>query len=509
MTDNPVGTCTPPLHGKDKDGMNNNEEPSTTDKTASEHTASDLRVEVEWGPNDPQNPMNLSLARKWTATWITSIGALCVAVSSSIYSTAFSDMETEFGVNQTTAIAGMTVFNFGMGFGPMIYSPLSEFYGRRIIYLFSFFFYLAFQFPIAFAPNIVAVLVNRLLCGLSGSAFLSVAGGTVSDIFPKSQLGRPMMVFTAAPFLGPCLGPLIGDFIAHGRSWRWVFYVMIMWTFIMLMLICLFVPETYSPVLLRWRAQKLRKETGNQGYYAEIEVNKRSRLQTIFFSIKRPFQLLFLEIMVFCLCLYTAVLLGVMYLFFEAFPLVFKNNHNFQDQYIGLTFLGLLVGILGGVITEPYWRSLYTKLALKKGIAEPEFRLPQAIFGSLFVPVGMFWFSFTTYSSVPWIVPILAGIPFGFGMILVFSGVFTYLVEAYQPFSASALAANCFIRNTFAAAFPLFAVQMFNGMGYVWAPALLSFIILFTAPSTFLFYKYGKHLRERSKFAWTRPELKS
>ncbi|KAK9450728.1 major facilitator superfamily domain-containing protein [Limtongia smithiae] len=476
---------------------------------SSEETVQDTMLEVVWEPDDPQNPLNFSAFRKWVATIITSVGALCVAMSSSIYTATYDDLEEEFGVNEITVITGLTVFVFGMGAGPMFYAPLSEFYGRRIIYLVSFFFYLAFQFPVAFGHNIVSILVNRLLSGLSGSAFMSVAGGTVSDMFSKSQLGMPMMVFTASPFLGPCLGPLLGDFIVHGRSWRWVFYIMIIWTFTMLTLIFFFVPETYSPVLLRWRAQKLRKSTGNQSYYAPIEKDQRSILATVVTSVKRPFQLLFMEVMVFFLCLYTAFILGVMYLFFEAFPLVFKNNHNFKSQYVGLTFLGLLTGILLGVSTEPYWRSQYTKLSLKKGAARPEFRLPQAMVGSLFVPVAMFWFSFTTYKSVHYMVPIVAGLPFGFGIILVFSGVFTYLVDAYRPYSASALAANGFLRSSFAAAFPLFSVQMYNKLGYAWASALLSFIILASAPSPFLFYKYGEYLRSRSKFAWTNSDLKA
>lgn len=44
----------------------------------------------------------------------------------------------------------------------------------------------------------------------------------------------------------------------------------------------------------------------------------------------------------------------------------------------------------------------------------------------------------------------------------VFSGVFTFLVECYPLYAASALAANSFARSSFAAAFPLFGVQMYR-----------------------------------------------
>lgn len=79
--------------------------------------------------------------------------------------------------------------------------------------------------------------------------------------------------------------------------------------------------------------------------------------------------------------------------------------------------------------------------------------------GAILVPIGLFWFAFTTYSSVHWIVPIIACIPFGTGTLLVFQSVFTFLVDAFRPYAASAMAANSAMRSSFAAAFPLFAVS--------------------------------------------------
>ncbi|KAK9452519.1 major facilitator superfamily domain-containing protein [Dipodascopsis uninucleata] len=390
-----------------------------------------------------------------------------------------------------------------MGAGPMIYSPMSEFYGRRIIYILSFIFYLAFQFPVAFGKNIETILINRLISGLAGSAFMAVAGGTVSDLFPPKDMGAPMMVFTASPFLGPSFGPLLGNYITVRTNWRWIFRVMIIWTGIMLFLIIFFVPETFRPVLLRWKARRLRKETGDQEYIAPIDQTNRTLVGELIFSIKRPFLLLLFDPMVFCLCLYSSILLGINYLFFQAFVIVFENNHHISQENIGLTFLGLLCGVICGVFTESIWRRLYIKLADKHGGHRPEFRLPQAMLGAIFIPIGIFWFAFTNYASVNFMAPIVGSSFFGFGIILVFAGVFTYLVEAYKPYSASALAANGFMRSSFAAGFPLFSVQMYNTMGYTWASALLAFLTLICTPFPFIFFKYGVYLRSRSRYAYS------
>ncbi len=121
----------------------------------------------------------------------------------------------------------------------------------------------------------------------------------------------------------------------------------------MLSLVIFFVPETYHPVLLRNKARKLRSETGDDRWQAPIEKMDRSVTWTIIRSCYRPFQLLVFELMCLSLCLYSAILLGVLYLFFGAFDLVFTTNHTFQLWQVGLSFVGLLVGILIGIASDP------------------------------------------------------------------------------------------------------------------------------------------------------------
>jgi len=97
------------------------------------------------------------------------------------------------------------------------------------------------------------------------------------------------------------------------------------------------------------------------------------------------------------LCLLSAILLGIIYLFFGAFALVFGNNHHFQQWQLGLTFLGIFVGMITGISTSYFWDKLYQKQVQReetrtgtKGASEPEFRLPPTIAGAVLVPVGLF-----------------------------------------------------------------------------------------------------------------------
>ena len=166
----------------------------------------------------------------------------------------------------------------------------------------------------------------------------------------------------------------------------------------MLVMIVSIIPETYHPVLLRRKAMKLRSDTGDERWKAPIERSERSIAQTLIKSVYRPFLLLTLEPMCLNLCIFSALLLGILYLWFGAFALVFRDNHGFSLWQVGLTFLGLFVGIAIGISTDPLWHRNYIRLVKNRerdgsenGNADPEFRLPPAIAGGILVPVGLFW----------------------------------------------------------------------------------------------------------------------
>ncbi|KAH8593985.1 major facilitator superfamily transporter multidrug resistance [Bisporella sp. PMI_857] len=484
---------------------------SSEEKQDSQAPSIDFVVEWE-GENDPLCPRSMSLLRRWITVCVLSMGSLLVTCASSLYASAYDQLKAEFHCSQEIATLGLSLFVVGLALGPMLLSPLSEFYGRRPIYIVSMFFFLIWLIPSAVAQNIQTMLVGRFFDGFAGSAFLSVAAGTVSDLFAGPQLQEPMMLYTIAPFLGPVIGPAIGGFINDFTNWRWSFYALIIWTFVMLNSV-LIVPETYHPKLLAFKAAEIRRLTGNEAYHSksEIAVAEKSIKSTMLHSLYKPFELLIFEPMCLSLCLYSALLLGILYLFFGAFPLVFRTNHNFSLWESGLTFLGLVVGFVAAIFMNPIWHKNYLRLVEKSNSnaekrdqnrrPDPEFRLPPAILGGVLVPVGLFWFGWTTYRNVHWIVPIIGSVFFGTGMLLVFSGIFTFLVDAYPAYAASALAANTFTRCMFAGAFLLFGNQMYKKLGYQWATSLLAFLALAVMPFPYLFFRYGKSIRSRSRFA--------
>jgi len=212
--------------------------------------------------------------------------------------------------------------------------------------------------------------------------------------------------------------------------------------------------------------------------------------------------LLILEPIVLLISIYMAILYGTLYMLFGAFPIVFEQNRGWSQGISGLAFSGVAVGMIIGVIYSIFDNKRYARVEEQNGgEAPPEARLPPAAVGAVAIPIGMMIFAWTNYPSIHWIVCIIASAPFGFGMVLVFLACMNYLIDAYTIYAASVLAANSVLRSLFGAVFPLFTVQMFNKLGIHWASSIPAFLALACAPFPFVFYKYGKSIRMKCKYA--------
>ncbi|KAL2842288.1 major facilitator superfamily domain-containing protein [Aspergillus pseudodeflectus] len=432
--------------------------------------------------------------------FIVSFSSLCITCTSAIYSATYDQITVQFQVSELAATVGLSVFILGMGVGPMFVAPMSEFYGRRPIYFISLALFTIWLIPCAAAPNYGTMIAGRLLSGLTSAAFQSVAGGSISDLFTRETLQLRMMVYTATPFAGPVLGPMIGGFINYNTSWRWSFYVIIIWSTTLWILCVVFMQETYAPVLLRRKAQQ-----GKSGSAIALPHTTQSVQGALLKSLYRPSLLLTLGPMCLWLCVYTVIMIGTLYLFFGAFPLIFGDIYGFNLWQIGLTFLGQLTGTVIGAFLDPLWRwnlqrlirNYRAKTGSESGEFLTEFRLPPAILGARLITIGLFWFGWSSYPDVHWIMPVIGSAFFGLGVFLAFQGILTFLVDAYPVYAASALEANAFLRSTFAAAFPLF---VYNAFGYQWATSLLAFLMVAMLPFPYIFFRFGPQIRARSRF---------
>lgn len=383
----------------------------------------------------------------------------------------------------------------------------SELYGRQKLWVITHIAMVAFLGGSAGSQNITTLLMLRFLAGTFGASPLVNSGGTIADLFLPAQHGLAMTVYCVAPFLGPVLGPVMGGFISENVGWRWVQGVCTIFIGVIGILGVIFIPETYGPVLLQKRARHLTKMNGKI-YISVLEKSQGTKKPSEVFTraLFRPWIFLFLEPIVLIASIYMAIIYGTVYMFMGAMPIVYNEDRDWSEGIGGLSFLGIAVGVIFGLICA-IWdnNTRYTKLILTKS-ATAESRLPPAIIGAVALPIGMFAFAWTNYPSIHWSVSIILSAPFGFGCVLVLLPIINYLIDSYTIYAASVLAAAAIFRSIVGAVFPLFTTQMYHNLGIHWLSSIPAFMTLICVPFPLIMYRYGMQVRMKCKYSFEAAE---
>ncbi|GMF80047.1 unnamed protein product [Aspergillus oryzae] len=395
---------------------------------------------------------------------------------------------------QSTAASALSVFeqraqsgplaNVPSGLGPLVWAPLSEVYGRKPAVLAPYFIAAVFSFGTATAKDLQTVMITRFFTGFFGSAPVTNTGGVLSDIWTAEQRGAAIVGYAMAVVGGPVLGPIVGGAIVQSYlGWRWTEYV----------------------ILLVYKAQRLRFESGNWALHARHEEWDVTFKELGNKYLIRPFQLLTTPIC-FLVALYASFVYGIIYLSLAAFPVEFQEVRGWNQVVGALPFLGYLVGILFGAAVNLLNQKFYVRrFKANNNFPVPEARLPPMMLGSVFFAAGMFVFGWTGQPDIHWIGPVIGAVMMGFGFFTIFQAALNYLIDTFQKVSASAVAANTFLRSVFAGCFPLFASIMFRKLGVPWASSVLGFVSVALIPIPYLFYIFGKRIRAAGK--WSRASV--
>ena len=218
-------------------------------------------------------------------------------------------------------------------------------------------------------------------------------------------------------------------------------------------------------------------------------------------TLVRPFTLSLGEPICLCLNAYIALIYGLLYIWFESFPIVFVEIYGFTLSQQGLAFLGIFVGVF--IVFPPFvwYQHKYIEPKFNEnGELKPEWRLPPSFVGAFCIPICLFWFGWSA-GRTHWIMPIIGSAWFSIGAFLLFNSVLNYLGDAYPAYAASVLAGNDFFRSMFGAGFPLFATAMYTYLGVDWASSTLAFLSIAFIPIPFVLFKYGESIRKKSKNA--------
>ncbi|TVY44895.1 putative efflux pump [Lachnellula occidentalis] len=459
---------------------------------------------------DDMNPHNWGLGmRIFNTLLIASIGFV-VGFASSIDSAALPQAAEEFGVSEVVEILATAIFLIGFGFGALFAGPISETVGRNPVYIVTMIIFMIWIMASALAPNIGAQLVFRFLAGVFGSTPLTCAGGSLSDIWNPIERGYAFPLFANAALLGPILGPVVGGFVGQSAlvSWRWVEWITLIISGLILVIIVLFQPETFAPVLLKWKAQHLRKITGDERFVAPVEIRADTFWNRLLTAISRPFILTAREPIVLLFALYLTVVYIIMFTFLDGYTYIYGDTYGFSEGITGLAFLGIAIGICGSSLLVPlihHWAKRDLKAAQEKfgpsAKLPPEKRLWFAMFGAPAVPISMFWMAWTSYSSISYWSDLIASVFFGYGLLCIFISTYQYIIDTYEMYAASALVSITLIRYVAAGGMTVVGIPFYKNLGVHWTLTILGVISALMVPVPYAFYRWGPKIRSWSKYA--------
>ena len=273
--------------------------------------------------------------------------------------------------------------------------------------------------------------------------------------------------------------------------------------------VALFLPETFTPIILKWKAAHLRRLTGDNRYAGSIEVRAESFLSRLTTSLYRPFLLTFSEPIVVLVALYLTVIYIVLFSFLDGYDYIFSEIHHTSERMTGLCFLGIAIGlcIVTPIVPLIYrWAKQNVAAQEAKGIENPrptpEFRLWYAMLGgSISIPVSLLWMGWTSDSSISIWSPLLASVFFGYGILCVFISSYQYIIDSYEIYAASALASVTLLRYMASGGAVIFGVPWYKNLGVHYTLTILACFSAMLVPFPYLFYFYGHKVRSWSRYA--------
>ncbi|KDQ61601.1 hypothetical protein JAAARDRAFT_190341 [Jaapia argillacea MUCL 33604] len=475
----------------------------------------DVVIEVLWdSPSDPANPVNWPKSRKWLLSGIGYGFLTLVGGSVSAYAIAQPSLERTLHISTATGTLGIVVFTISYGAAPLVLAPLSEVFGRSPVYIASAIVFWLMFLPQALAQNLETVLITRFISGCGGSTAVALVGGTLADIWETHERGLPMALFSFVAFAGTGLGPVSFGYIELALGFRYVNWIMFGLSGLFTIALVLLLQETRASVILTRKAAKLRLETGDLRYRAKAEEERASLSVLVKTSLLRPIRFFFTEAIVFVFTMWITYAWGILYIQLESIPLVFTELHDFNIGESGLVFVAQIIGPVVGFSVNLWCDKLYARNVEKKG---PEARLYIAIISGLALPLGCWMYTWTSWTGVHWVVPIIGITIIYASMFGIYLACFNYaspllcikftyspplqLADSYTIYASSALSAQSCIRLSVGALFSLIAAPMYERLGIHVAGSVLAALASLFAVTPFVMYRYGERIRARSSFA--------
>ncbi|KAK8226667.1 MFS multidrug transporter [Phyllosticta capitalensis] len=495
--------------------VNINDSSSTLDELLDEHgleLGSDSYL--RWQVDSKQHPRNWNWKRKCFDIGFVMFVEMFQCAMTTTGTAVAQDAIHEYHISKPLGYFTFTsAYLIGEGVGSVFLPPISETFGRKATYAAGVLGDCIFHALVAAVPPkapgaLAAVIIGRILSGVVGSITSTVGPGSLEDVYSPEHRIWGVFAWTTAGSLGLMLGPIYSAHVVTYLGWRWVYY-----TTAIVMGICfffsLFLRESRPTYLLQQKHAIILKMTGNTALQIHNPDAIHSTVDFFTETLWRPLRLLFTEPIVILCSALNAIAFGMIFGLTEGLDIVYRS-FGFDEKTASLAFVPLAIGLFFCIPARVLDVRRFRRYE-KEGIPiTPEAKIKSFAIAVPALAAGLWIFAWTIPPLVPhvsWAVSMLALIPVGFATNDLDAVLAGYIADSYEMYAASAFSSLSMLRSILAAVFPLFTGRMFEKIGSNAACSVFAAITTLFCISPLILLRWGKHLRERSKFARYSAEM--
>lgn len=396
----------------------------------------------------------------------------------------------------------VTIWGLGEGIGPFFIAPLSERFGRLLVFHVGNILALICLVACALSINIQMLIAFRFLTGCCLS-ILTLGPAIIGDMFEMEFTGLSMALVMGPQIIADFISAVAGAYAAEALGWRWsVWLAAIVHGFFSCLLFAV-LRETYAVVILRRKAARLQAQRADGKTYLSKH-QARVDASTILENATRPIRILVMSPILMLTQGYIAIAYALVSLVIATITPSLESTYPgvFSQGSIGLTFLSFAVGNTIALVFYTFTSDRYVTHARKKrGDAfKPEARLVHMLLAAVGHPIAFLIYGWTLAYRVHYMAPLVGAALAGFSMTLSTIPVETYVVDVYEIHGASAIAAGVVLRAFAGAFLPLIGPALYESVGQGWANTVLALIAAAFIPPLGTLIRYGDWFRNRERF---------
>ncbi|KAI3390417.1 hypothetical protein diail_9729 [Diaporthe ilicicola] len=461
---------------------------------------------VDFDPNgDDENPLDWPQGYKWGIVALLAFMAFtvtftCISVVP-IAKTICDDLDHGEAPSSSSVLL-VTIWELGEAAGPLLIAPLSELYGRYPVINVANALFTAFTILAALSPTTGVLILARALTGLAVATNV-LSPAIVGDIFISEKRGAAMSLIQLAPLIGGAAGPAIAGAVAQTLGWRETLWMSAVLAGACEVVFLTCFRETYRVEILKRKAARLRKETGNISLRSEFDVEEGGHSwQLLGESVLRPLIVLKSSFVLQIMALFGSFTFTYFYIMSTSLPPILQQYYDFTPAATGLAFITFSIGsTLSVLMCNVYLDKVYVKLRdARNGVGQPEYRLPFIILGSILFPIPVLLYGWATQWHLHVSVVLGAVVLLGAFLMLSFLPLMAYVVDAFGMYSASAVSAVIVTRCLMGTFVPLATEPLVSKFGYGWGFTVFAAISVAFIPIPILTFRYGYKWRQLSKY---------